>query len=277
MQEETMDKSLIFDTHAHLNDAAFAEDRDAVIASLSSLGIGGFCEIGFDTASSEAAVRLAERFPDVYCAVGIHPENAGRETDADIAVLRSLAAHKKVRAIGEIGLDYHSLEEDIDREKHPDWNANPPKEIQRGCFRKMLKLARELKLPVNIHSRDAAQDTYDLLVSEKGYAESGIVHCFSYPAEMARRFAALGMYVGIGGVLTFRNARKLAEAAEAIPMDRIVLETDCPYMAPEPHRGTRNDPRNLRYVVRKLADIKKLPPEEVVRITTENAMRVYRI
>ena len=279
--------SEIFDTHAHLCDAAFDEDREAIIADLGAHGVGAFTEIGFDLPSSRAALALAERYPQVYAAVGFHPDHSDHLRDEDVETLRQMVENdKKIVAIGEIGLDYHYTREGILRRaaaagKEPDQEslatADPEPEIQKACFRRMLQLARALGLPINVHSREAAQDTYDLIVEEHGYENSGIVHCFGYPVEMAERFVKLGLYVGVGGVVTFKNSRKLKEVVERIPIERIVLETDCPYMAPVPKRGTRNDPRNLPYVVEEIASLRQMDPAEVIRITTENAKRVYRI
>lgn len=279
--------SEIFDTHAHLCDEAFDDEREAIIADLGAHGVGAFTEIGFDLPSSRAALALAERYPQVYAAVGFHPDNSDHLRDEDVETLRQMVENnQKIVAIGEIGLDYHYTREGILRRaaasgQEPDpeslATADPEPEIQKACFRRMLQLARALGLPINVHSREAAQDTYDLIVEEHGYENSGIIHCFGYPVEMAERFVKLGLYVGVGGVVTFKNARKLKEVVARIPIERIVLETDCPYMAPVPKRGTRNDPRNLPYVVEEIAALRQMDPAEVIRITTENAKRVYRI
>ena len=279
--------SEIFDTHAHLCDPAFDDEREAIIADLGTHGIGAFTEIGFDLPSSRAALALAERHPNIYAAVGFHPDHSDHLRDEDVETLRQMVENdQKIVAIGEIGLDYHYTREGILRRadasgQEPDpeslATADPEPEIQKACFRRMLQLARALGLPINVHSREAAQDTYDLIVEEHGYENSGIIHCFGYPVEMAERFVKLGLYVGVGGVVTFKNARKLKEVVARIPIERIVLETDCPYMAPVPKRGTRNDPRNLPYVVEEIAALRQMDPAEVIRITTENAKRVYRI
>lgn len=279
--------SEIFDTHAHLCDEAFDDEREAIIADLGAHGVGAFTEIGFDLPSSRAALALAERYPQVYAAVGFHPDHSDHLRDEDVETLRQMVENnQKIVAIGEIGLDYHYTREGILRRaaasgQEPDpeslATADPEPEIQKACFRRMLQLARALGLPINVHSREAAQDTYDLIVEDHGYENSGIIHCFGYPVEMAERFVKLGLYVGVGGVVTFKNARKLKEVVARIPIERIVLETDCPYMAPVPKRGTRNDPRNLPYVVEAIAALRQMDPAEVIRITTENAKRVYRI
>lgn len=281
------ESSEIFDTHAHLCDAAFDDEREAIIADLGAHGVGAFTEIGFDLPSSRAALALAERYPQVYAAVGFHPDHSDHLRDEDVETLRKMVENdQKIVAIGEIGLDYHYTREGILRraaasgqEADPESlaTADPEPELQKACFRRMLQLARELGLPINVHSREAAQDTYDLIVEEHGYENSGIIHCFGYPVEMAERFVKLGLYVGVGGVVTFKNSRKLKEVVERIPIECIVLETDCPYMAPVPKRGTRNDPRNLPYVVEEIAALRQMDPAEIIRITTENAKRVYRI
>jgi len=287
----------IFDTHAHLNDERFDEDRDSIISDLERVGVGAFTEIGFDLESSRKAVEIAYKYDNVYATVGFHPDHSDVCSEADIIELRNIvdkdrdkvrdnANGGKIVAIGEIGLDYYYTKAGIIEAarkagKEPDpedlAGADPDPEIQRDTFRKMLRLARELKLPINVHSRDAAKDTYDLIVSEKGYENGGIIHCFSYPLEMAKLYVKLGMCVGIGGVVTFKNSKKVKEVVENIPIENIVLETDCPYMAPTPMRGTRNDPRNLPYIVDKIAELKNMDPVDVIHITTENAKRVYRI
>ena len=291
---------MIFDSHAHMNDESFEEDRSPVIENLESSGIGYFTEIGFDMPSSLKAVELAGRYANVYAAVGFHPDHSDRCREEDIIQLRKMveedrvgvcgvqgdAGHGKIVAIGEIGLDYHYTRESIaeralkaGKEATPEEleGADPEPEIQRETFGKMLRLARELKMPINVHSRDAAKDTYDMIVSEGGYENGGIIHCFGYSLEMAKLYVKLGMCVGIGGVVTFKNSRKIKEVVENIPIENIVLETDCPYMAPVPLRGTRNEPRNLVYVADKIAELKNMTVDEVIRITTENAKRVYRI
>ncbi len=284
-----MTTEMIFDTHAHLCDPSFAADREDVIRALGSRGIIGFTEIGFDLPSSRAAEQLAEQHDAVYAAVGFHPDHSDVLREEDVEILRTLVKEdggRNIVAIGEIGLDYHYTREGIRKAAEaagqvPDEeslaSADPEPDIQKAAFRRMLQLARELQLPINVHSREAAQDTYEILTEERGYENSGIIHCFGYSVEMAERFIKLGLYIGIGGVVTFKNARKLKEVAERIPMERMVLETDCPYMAPVPHRGTRNDPGNLPYVAAEIAALRGMETEEVIRITRENAMRVYRI
>ncbi|OON86432.1 hypothetical protein BXO88_07925 [Oribacterium sp. C9] len=294
-----IDVTRIFDTHAHLNDESFSEDRDTLIKGLEASGVTAFTEIGYDMSSSRMALELAEKYANVYAAVGFHPDHSDVLKDEDIDEIREMVekdragcangdftAGRRIVAIGEIGLDYHYTRDGIiataqkaGKEPDPDAlsGADPDPEIQKDTFRRMLKLAAELEMPINVHSRDAARETYDMIVSEGGYKNGGIIHCFGYSLEMAKLYAKLGMCVGIGGVVTFKNSKKIKEVAEALPLENIVLETDCPYMAPVPLRGTRNDPRNLIYVAEKIAEIKGMKTEDVIRITTENAKRVYRI
>ena len=253
---------MLFDTHAHLDDRAFDADREALLAGLQDRGIGLVMNPGCSLSSSRQAVALAQRYSFVYAAVGSHPDAADEVNDAVLEEYRKLCKlSPKVRAIGEIGLDYHY--EDI------------PRELQKKAFRAQLELARELKLPAIVHERDAHADGMALV--EEFSDVTGVFHCFSGSAEMARWLVDRGWYIGFTGVLTFKNARKALEAAAAIPLERIVLETDCPYMAPEPFRGRRNDPGYLFRMAEKLAEVRGLPVEEIHMITVENGKRLYRI
>ena len=252
---------MLFDTHAHLDDAAFDADRAALLAALPGAGLSFVMNPGCSLASSRAAVALAEQYPYVYAAVGSHPDAADEVNDETIQAYRALAAHPKVLAIGEIGLDYHY--EDI------------PRAIQQQAFRAQLALAAELDLPVIVHDREAHADCLAIIGAFPQV--TGVFHCFSGSAEMAQELVSKGWYIGFTGVLTFKNARRAVEAAAAIPMDRIVLETDCPYMAPEPHRGRRNDPRNLPYMAQKLAEIKGIPPDQAAAQALANGKRLYRL
>ena len=254
---------MIFDTHAHYDDEAFDIDRDELLDSFPFSGIGMVVNVGASIATSRNTVELTKRFPNVYGAVGVHPNEVGTMTAADMVQLRQFAMEEKIVAIGEIGLDYYYRE--------------PDKEIQKVWFIKQMELARELKLPIIIHSRDAAQDTLDLM--KQTYAEEigGVVHCFSYSKEIAKEILDMNFYIGIGGVLTFKNAKKLKEAVMDIPLERIVLETDCPYLSPEPNSGKRNSSLNLPYVAEQLAQIKGISYEEVVETTYNNAKALYRI
>lgn len=253
---------MLFDTHAHMDDRAFDDDREALLKALPNQGIRLLMNPGCSLASSENAVRLAQRYDYIYAAVGSHPDAADEVNEDVLNRYRQLcAANPKVRAIGEIGLDYHY--EDI------------PREIQLRAFRAQMALAQELYLPVIVHEREAHED--GMAVVEEFPQVTGVFHCYSGSAEMAKQLVKKGWYIGFTGVLTFKNARKAVETAQAIPLDRIVLETDCPYMAPEPFRGRRNDPGKLYRMAEKLAEIHGLPVEEIHRITTENGKRLYRI
>ena len=254
--------ALIFDTHAHYDDAQFDADREALLSAMPENGVGLILDPGCDLESSRAAIALAEQYPHIYAAVGYHPENCAPYTDADLDILRRLAQHPKVVAIGEIGLDYY-------------WEQNPPKEFQQAVFRAQLALAQELSLPVIVHDRDAHADCLAIV---KEFPEvRGVFHCYSGSAEMARELVRRGWYVGFTGVVTFKNARRAVETVEALPLDRILIETDCPYMAPEPYRGRRNDPSYVPLVAARIAGIKGISPEEAGRITRENAARLFRL
>ena len=252
---------MLFDTHAHLDDRAFDQDREQMISGLPEKGIGLVMNPGCSLESSKNTIRLAEQYPFVYAAVGSHPDAADEVTDSVIDRYRTLCRHEKVKAIGEIGIDYHY--EDI------------PRDLQKKAFRMQLELAREVKLPVIVHERDAHEDGLAIVKEFKDV--TGVFHCFSGSAELARQLVDLGWYIGFTGVLTFKNARRAIEAAQAIPLDRIVLETDCPYMAPEPFRGRRNDPGYLFRMAEKLAEIRGLDLEQIHAITTENGKKLYRI
>lgn len=254
---------MIFDSHAHYDDEAFDADRDELLDSFPFNDIGFVVNVGANIETSKNTVELTKSFPHVYGAVGVHPNEVGTMTAADIMQLRQFAMEDKIVAIGEIGLDYHYRE--------------PEREVQKIWFIKQMELARELKLPIIVHSREAAKDTLDLM--KQSYAEEigGVVHCFSYPKEIAKEILDMNFYIGIGGVLTFNNAKKLKEAVCEIPLERIVLETDCPYLAPEPNRGKRNSSLNLPYVAKALAEIKGVTYEEVIEITCQNAKELYRM
>lgn len=253
---------MLFDTHAHLDDRAFDCDREELLAGLAARGTSMVMNPGCSLDSSKNAVALANRYPWIYAAVGSHPDVADEVNEAVLERYRLLAAQNpKVKAIGEIGIDYHY--EDL------------PRELQLKAFRMQMELAKELNLPVIVHEREAHEDGMKVV---KEFPEvKGVFHCYSGSAEMARQLVDLGWYIGFTGVLTFKNARKAIETAESIPLERIVLETDCPYMAPVPHRGKRNDPGYLCYMAQKLAEIRGVSLEEIQHITTENGKRLYRI
>ena len=253
---------MLFDTHAHMDDRAFDEDREDLLEELPNRQIGLLMNPGCSLESSRNAVALANRYDYIYAAVGSHPDAADEVNAQVLECYRQLCRQNpKVKAIGEIGLDYHY--EDI------------PRKLQKQAFRAQMALAAELKLPVIVHEREAHED--GMAIVREFPTVRGVFHCYSGSAEMARQLVALGWYIGFTGVLTFKNARKAVEVASAIPLDRIVLETDCPYMAPEPFRGKRNDPGKLFRMAEKLAEIRGLSVEEIHRVTVENGKRLYRI
>lgn len=252
---------MFFDSHAHLDDARFAEDFADILTGMAENGVTRMMNIGCDLPSSEQSVRLAERFDWIWAAVGSHPDDADHVDEARIARYRSLAAHPRVKAIGEIGLDYHY--EDV------------PREIQQRAFRMQLALAAELGLPVVVHEREAHGD--GLAILDEFPQVRGVFHCFSGSPEMAQELIRRGWYIGFTGVVTFKNARKAVETAKSIPLERILIETDCPYMAPEPFRGRRNDPSYVPLVAKKIAELRGLPTETVARATWENASRLFQV
>ena len=252
---------MLFDTHAHLNDPAFDPDREELMAGLADKGIGFVMNAGCSLESSRDIIRMAENYPWLYASVGSHPDSADEVNEEVIEIYRRLCQNEKVKAIGEIGLDYYY--EDI------------PREIQKQAFRMQMALAKEVDLPVIIHERDAHDD--GMRIVKEFPTVKGVFHCYSGSAEMARQLVNMGWYIGFTGVLTFKNARKAVETAASIPLDRIVLETDCPFMAPEPYRGKRNDPGYLPKMAEKLAEIRGISVEEAIAATTENAKRLYRI
>ena len=254
---------MIFDTHAHYDDEAFQEDRDELLNSLSTHGIEAVVNVGASIQTTKNTLELMKKYPFVYGTVGVHPSETEELNDNLMDWLKHVSGEKKVVAIGEIGLDYYWKEPDL--------------EIQKHWFVRQLQLAREVKLPVIIHSRDAAQDTLDIMKAEKAGEIGGVIHCFSYGTEMAREYLNMGFYLGIGGVVTFNNGRKLKEVVEYMPLDRIVLETDCPYLSPVPNRGKRNSSLNLPYVAEAISQIKGISPEEVIKITNQNARNLYRL
>ena len=252
----------IFDTHAHYDDSRFDGDRDAVLAALPEAGVELVLDPGCDLPSSRAAAALAERYGHVYAAAGIHPENCAGFQDADLAALRQLLAQPKVAAIGEIGLDYY-------------WVENPPRDFQQMVFRKQLALAEELDLPVIVHDREAHGDSLSII--REFPAVTGVFHCFSGSPEMAGELLNRGWYLGFDGPITYKNARRAPEVAAITPLERMVVETDAPYLSPVPVRGRRNDSRYLPHVIAKLAEWKGVTPEEMTRITCENGKRLFRL
>ena len=254
---------MIFDTHAHYDDKQFDLDREELLASMKDHGIGTIVDVGSNMETSAWIVEAVKRYPMMYGAVGVHPSDTANLTESDMDTLKEYAAKERIVAIGEIGLDYY-------------WDE-PARDIQKKWFEVQIELARQVKLPMIIHSRDAAKDTYDIMKSLHVEEISGVIHCFSYSKEMARQFLDMGFYIGIGGVVTFKNAKTLKEVAAYTPLDRIVLETDCPYLSPEPNRGKRNSSLNLNYVAEALSQIKGIDKEKLIAVTEENARRLYRI
>ena len=252
----------IFDTHAHYDADRFDGDRDAVLTALPEAGVGLVLDPGCDLPSSRAAVALAERYSHVYAAVGIHPEDCSGFQERDLDTLRQLLRHPKAVAIGEIGLDYY-------------WEENPSRELQQTVFRKQLTLAAEENLPVIVHDREAHGDS--LAIIREFPTVTGVFHCFSGSPEMAAELLKRGWYLGFDGPVTYKNAKRAPEVAAITPQDRILVETDAPYMAPVPMRGKRNDSRYLPYVIEKLAEWKGVTAEELTRITWENGKRLFRI
>ena len=252
---------MIFETHAHLNDPAFDEDRNFLITNLPQKGIEAVMNVGCCLESSQDCIALAEKYPFVYASVGSHPDSADEVNEEVIEKYRVMAGHPKVKAIGEIGLDYYY--------------ETIPREVQQKAFRMQMELAKELNMPVIIHERNAHDDGMRIVKEFPGV--TGVFHCYSGSAEMARQLVNMGWYIGFTGVLTFKNARKAVETAESIPLERIVLETDCPFMAPEPFRGKRNDPGYLYRMAERLAEIRGISVEEVHNLTTDNAKKLYRI
>lgn len=251
--------NMIFDTHSHYDDKAFDEDRDTLLTNLFENGVCAVVNQGTDVGTSRLGLELAEKYDRVFAAVGLHPECLTEKSISDLEKIKDLAKHPKAVAIGEIGLDYYY---DI------------PKVLQKQIFTAQLDIAKDLDMPVNIHDREAHGDMLDIL---KKYSPRGILHCFSGSVEMAKDIIKLGMYIGIGGVLTFKNAVKIVEVVRNIPLESIVLETDCPYLAPVPFRGKRNDSRYIEYTAQHIAKIKGIAVEKVLETTKYNAEYVYNI
>jgi len=256
---------MIFETHAHYDDEKFDPDRVELLSHLlRENNIGKIVNVGATFKGCKESIALAEKYDDVYAAIGIHPEEIDEINDEVIEWLRQNSSNPKVVAIGEIGLDYYWVKEEEQRGK------------QRLWFNKQMDLAKELEMPVIIHSRDAAEDTLNTIKLYNNSHVKGIVHCYSYSKEIAMEYVKMGWYIGVGGVVTFKNAKKLVETVEAIPLESIVLETDCPYMAPVPHRGERNSSFFLSHVAEKIAEIKNISVAEVENVTYQNALNIYK-
>ena len=257
---------MIFDTHAHYDDDAFDIDREELLASMDAGGIGTIVNSCASIDGLDNTIALMEKYPFIYGAVGVHPDDAGEMTEEILGKISRMADHEKAVAIGEIGLDYYWHKE---KEEHL---------IQQKWFRAQMDLAREKKMPFIIHSREAAEDTLTIVKEYmQGGMYGGIIHCFSYSKEIAAEYLKMGLYLGIGGVVTFENAKKLKEVVKYAPLSQLVLETDCPYLAPKPNRGKRNSSLNLPYVARMIAELKGVTPEEVITVTEENTKKIFGI
>lgn len=252
---------MIFESHAHYDDETFDEDRESLLLALAGYGIDRVINVGASLAGCRATLELMEKYPFVYGAMGVHPSETAELSEEGIAWLREQCSRNKVVAVGEIGLDYY-------------WKE-PEEAVQKRWFERQLELAREVALPVIIHSRDAAKDTQDMMQALHAEEMGGVVHCYSYTKELAREYLNMDFYFGIGGVITFKNAKKLKEAVAYIPLDKILLETDSPYLAPEPNRGKRNSSLNLPYIAQAVAELKGVSREEVEEATSRNAERLF--
>ncbi|MBQ9984267.1 MAG: TatD family hydrolase [Lachnospiraceae bacterium] len=253
----------IFETHAHYDDDAFDDDRDSLLQQMHKKGIDYIVNIGCSMDNSRHIVKMIQQYDFLYGTVGVHPSDIQGLTNADMQELEELSKREKILAIGEIGLDYHY--------------DNVVKENQAKWFLAQLEIAKRRNLPVVIHSRDAAKDTLDIMKEHHNGVTPGIIHCFSYGVEMAREYLNMGYHIGVGGVVTFKNAKKLKEVVEYTPLNRIVLETDAPYLAPTPYRGKRNCSLYLTHVAEEIAAIKNVSIEEVCAATYENAMKIYNV
>lgn len=258
-----VDDKMIFDTHAHYDDEAFEEDRDALLLSMKEHGIEKIVNVGASLSSNEKTLQIVQKYDFMKAAFGIHPNDVDKLHEKTFQRIEMLCRREDCVAVGEIGLDYY-------------WKDTNPY-IQKIWFERQLELARTLHKPVIIHSREAAQDTYDIMKAARAEEIGGVIHCFSYSKEMARQFMDMDFFIGIGGVVTFNNSKKLKEVVEYIPMERIVLETDCPYLTPVPFRGKRNSSLMLPYVIEAISTIKNISKEEVEHITWQNAHRLYRL
>lgn len=250
---------MYFESHAHYDDGRFKNDREEILNLLPSCGIDYVINVGCDMKSSRESIKMAEKYDYIYAAVGVHPHNAENMKESDLDEIRQMSNHKKVVAIGEIGLDFYY--------------DNSPRDVQRYWFKRQLEFVKKLNKPVIIHSRDASQETFDI-IKESG-VKKGVIHCYSGSAQMAMDYVKMGFYIGVGGVVTFSNAKKLVEVVETIQLEQILIETDSPYLSPIPNRGKRNDSRNLQFVVEKIAKIKDISPEKVANITKLNAKQLF--
>ena len=253
---------MIFDTHAHYDDEQFDTDREELLDSMAAGGVGTIVNASASVESWDKVLGLTEKYPFIYGMIGVHPDEAGSLDEEKFRRMEELLGREKIVAVGEIGLDYY-----WDKEEH---------DTQKYWFIRQLELAAKKHMPVSVHSREAASDTMEIM-KKYGAGMQAVIHCYSYSPEMAREYVKMGYYIGVGGVVTFKNARKLKEVVQEIPLERIVLETDCPYLAPEPFRGKRNSSLNLTYVAQAVAALKGTTPEEVICRTEENARKLYNL
>ncbi len=253
----------IFDTHTHYDDKSFDEDRELLLQDITNADVQCVVNVAANMRGCEDTLKLIKKYPYMYGALGVHPDETKDLTENDMLFIEEHINDDKIVAVGEIGLDYY-------------WDS-VERDVQKKWFVRQMEIARQANKPVIIHSREAAEDTYEIMKEVRAGEIGGVVHCFSYSKEMAAKFLDMGFYIGIGGVVTFKNAKKVKEAVEYIPVEKIVTETDCPYLAPDPYRGSRNDSRNIRYVIKAIAELKGMEEEALAKILYENAKRLYRI
>ncbi len=253
---------MIFDTHAHMDDSWFDDDRRELLESMKDNGVETIVNIAADTKSLKSTIQLVDEYDFVFGALGIHPDEVGDLNEEIYKWIEENLSHSKIVAVGEIGMDYHREHD---------------KNMQREAFERQMDIARRHDMPIVVHSRDAANDTYEIMKANNAQEIGGVIHCFSYEKEMARQFLDMNYYIGVGGVVTFKNGRKLKEVVEYTPLDRIVLETDAPYLAPTPFRGQRNDSTYIKYVAEEIARIKNISFDEVVETTKQNALKMYKM
>jgi TatD DNase family protein len=254
---------MLFDTHAHINALQFDEDREQVIQRALDEGVENIVVVGFDNETIDGAMELAEKYPFIYAAVGWHPVDAIDMTNEDLKRIERLAAHPKVVAIGEMGLDYH-------------WDKSP-KDVQQEVFRKQIQLAKKVKLPIIIHNRDATNDVVTILEEENAAEVGGIMHCYSGSLETAEQCMKMNFYISFGGPVTFKNAKQPKEVATKIPLDKLLIETDCPYLSPHPYRGKRNEPAYVKYIAEQIAQLKEISYDELAEQTTANAKKLFQL
>lgn len=254
---------MLIDSHAHLDDDRFSEDREKVINSLKENGISLVINPGSDLQSSISSVKLSEEYDNIYAAVGVHPHSASEMDEGTIEILKAFGKREKVVAIGEIGLDYYY--------------DNSPRDVQRKWFKRQIQLAKELNLPIIVHSRDANQETFDMIKDESDGKLTGVLHCYSGSPEMAKEYVKMGFYISLGGPVTFKNSKLPKEVAKTVPINRLLVETDSPYLTPEPHRGKRNEPLYVRHVAAMIAELRGMTIDDLSKATSENTKKLFNI